>query len=919
MSKLVTSRNIHLLVNSNLAKFIFSSINLLLFFSLNITAKAQTTAKPEENTPTQASLGNRDDYFRIIEEADRLYREGNIRGAQRLYNYVKPEFSSSGDNSPTLEPIIVYAPEPENNPIEEPISIESDKPLKLPELASIDTSSDLDYICSESEFGLRKKNELFLELANYSSAEELKNAQSPAINQYLQAGYNKSWLNALVELKPGSRVLLCNTRHGINNSDTQTFASLKLLTNNHPEFINAHFLLSKLCEEKPERCREFLEEEDLAHPVQIIERLARQFPNSPEILARKIAIMEQYLEDDENYYLEIAIAARQFSLFYIDSPWADYFKDKADEYTEIYQAKIRGRVEAQGIGSIVGNVGRGFLSLLTGDWRGTVANGIKAYEIFEILQQGESVTGEKLAKVEVERLRAQKFLVEDLPLQEHIQGIAGRFTPYMRRDFDYEYYIVASRERNPYSFPGGKIFITTGAIQAARTEAELAGIIANEIAHNALSHGYKSLMRSNLWRVFDNVLPYNYLIYEITTREYSRKNEEKADFLATKMLASAGYSADGLYNFAATLAEFSPVKKSSLSDELPAPAERMTYLRDLIVKSGYNRFAYEGRKEQKDMQERLNEILIGLTEPIPLPVEESPPTEVIEEDGDDAETTQLATNNSLYSNTPEVPSLEFSSNSTALYTISNWENSPEDSSNSVCKPEPDEESNEKLNEQSDEESDENEEADENEESNEKIDEEERRIFYTTLEGREGLLGRQTQNDVEISLHEIENNHDDEIKIKVTVKNCSKRIFALLDLQSRLLLMDENGKIAFVEKEESNSDSVRHEQEISAQIPNLLVCGKWPEKEQKRRSEPVEESESSLSSCPEKQEGQNEAVQITNSRELLPRELVSGEISIPGEHKQQSLLLEVSTGSRLFRIPFYPEVPTIAPEIPTNEN
>ena len=48
-------------------------------------------------------------------------------------------------------------------------------------------------------------------------------------------------------------------------------------------------------------------------------------------------------------------------------------------------------------------------------------------------------------------------------------------TPYMGRDFEYEYYVVKDPNINAFALPGGKIVVNTGAIMAADSEAEIAG------------------------------------------------------------------------------------------------------------------------------------------------------------------------------------------------------------------------------------------------------------------------------------------------------------------------------------------------------------------------------------------------------------------------------------------------------------
>ena len=54
--------------------------------------------------------------------------------------------------------------------------------------------------------------------------------------------------------------------------------------------------------------------------------------------------------------------------------------------------------------------------------------------------------------------------------------------------YPYSFKIVNVSEVNAFAFPGGPIYVTRGAIEAARSEGELAGALAHEIAHVALRH-----------------------------------------------------------------------------------------------------------------------------------------------------------------------------------------------------------------------------------------------------------------------------------------------------------------------------------------------------------------------------------------------------------------------------------------------
>src|SRR5262249_26720853 len=55
--------------------------------------------------------------------------------------------------------------------------------------------------------------------------------------------------------------------------------------------------------------------------------------------------------------------------------------------------------------------------------------------------------------------------------------------------FPYEFRVVNDRSLNAFALPGGFVYVNRGALDAARSEDEVAAVIAHEIAHVSLRHG----------------------------------------------------------------------------------------------------------------------------------------------------------------------------------------------------------------------------------------------------------------------------------------------------------------------------------------------------------------------------------------------------------------------------------------------
>ena len=129
------------------------------------------------------------------------------------------------------------------------------------------------------------------------------------------------------------------------------------------------------------------------------------------------------------------------------------------------------------------------------------------------------------------------------------------------------------------------------------SEAELAGILVHEIAHSALSHGYRKIANDSLFAIIQSFpIINNFPVRQLLGADLSREYERQADILATRVIASAGYSADGIYNVMSKLKQLER-GSSNLSNWFsthPLSTERLRYMEELIELNGYNRYAYEG-------------------------------------------------------------------------------------------------------------------------------------------------------------------------------------------------------------------------------------------------------------------------------------------------------------------------------------
>lgn len=130
------------------------------------------------------------------------------------------------------------------------------------------------------------------------------------------------------------------------------------------------------------------------------------------------------------------------------------------------------------------------------------------------------------------------------------------------RQVNFKLTVVKDPTINAFALPGGYVFINTGLLDFARSDAEIAGVLGHEIGHIDCKHGMKTLYRTvGMAAMWSLVMHKNDSRYKDTLNRiagvsmalvqlgYSREAEFEADQYGVKLMTSSGYSKADLLNF----------------------------------------------------------------------------------------------------------------------------------------------------------------------------------------------------------------------------------------------------------------------------------------------------------------------------------------------------------------------------------
>ncbi|HJQ99791.1 MAG TPA: M48 family metalloprotease [Candidatus Polarisedimenticolaceae bacterium] len=216
-----------------------------------------------------------------------------------------------------------------------------------------------------------------------------------------------------------------------------------------------------------------------------------------------------------------------------------------------------------------------------------VASPTKINPAFNILSVAQDVEIGRRSAVVIEK---QLPILQDRAAEAHVNAIGRRLAAFFDGErYPYQFKIVNASDSRALPLPGGVLYLDRGLIEAVKSEGQLVGVMAHEMAHIALRHGTHHVSKAYVGQAGLGLLGGLLEKQEGTTEKvmdavggfglnpllltFGRTEESQADILGAQIMVRAGYDPQDMI-------EVFELLQAKPSGDSPASKDRSTRIRE---------------------------------------------------------------------------------------------------------------------------------------------------------------------------------------------------------------------------------------------------------------------------------------------------------------------------------------------------